>query len=352
MTHNFFEHQAKIQAKITEVLTEARSTFTQFPMDEAIFEHLLAVSTKGKQFRGCLLTSFYATVGEKKYLESAIILAAAVELYGTALLIHDDIMDRSETRRGEVSTFKYFENLAEEQKLKDPAHFGISTAISVGDMLFFLAESMLYDLEIPDELKLKLSKISAKELLALGLAQVEDLRMAVSSDTFDQDAILKMYAGKTGRYTGRWPLELAATLAEIDQDVVTKVCQVGEEIGVLFQLKDDELGVFGDERVTGKSSTSDISEGKKTLYYLLLQEKISETETEAIFGVIGNADATQQQIDQVKEAIQIHGIFDHVHQIMNEKKEKIESDITSLEITTEGKRLLNQVCQVVLHRSK
>jgi geranylgeranyl diphosphate synthase type I len=348
---SFFQHQQEIQAEIIAILEQYKKSSSSFALDELEFDHLLLVATKGKQFRGCLLVSLYESLGGKD-LSQAIKLAAAVELYGTALLIHDDIMDRSETRRGFPSTYKTFESLATKNNLSDPSQFGVSVGISLGDVLFFLAESTIYSLELPAEKIVTIIKLCSMELLLLGLAQIEDIRLSFSAESVSQEMILKMYAGKTGRYTGRWPMQLAATLAGLTDEMSEKLGEIGEKIGVLFQIKDDELGVFGDEKVMGKSASSDITEGKKTLYYLLLNDLPDEAKKQKLFSILGKTDATAEEIEFVKQAMIESGVRASVERVMTQQKNQILQSIAGLSIPSQSKELLQQVVVIVSERSK
>ncbi len=347
----FFDRQPEIQAEILAIIETYKKSSCIFDLDEAQFEHLKEISTKGKQFRGCLLVSLYETLNGK-HIKTAIRLAAAVELYGTALLIHDDIMDRSETRRGLPSTYKHFESQAKQTNLRDAAQFGLSVGISLGDVLFFMAESTIYSLDISTEVVLKLSRLCSHELLHLGLAQVEDMRMSFARGALSQDSILKMYAGKTGRYTGRWPMQLAAVLAGLDDETSEMLGTIGEKIGVLFQIKDDELGVFGDETVMGKSSTSDIKEGKRTLYYQFLETQLQGSSKNTAFSVFGNSSATSEQINGVKQIIIESGVKRQVDQMMIDQKQIILNMIADTNISSESKKLLQSVVKIVADRTK
>lgn len=348
---SLFQWQPKIQAEILAIIEANKKSSSSFALDEAQFDHLALVSTKGKQFRGCLLVALYDSLGGKN-IKTAVRLAAAVELYGTALLIHDDIMDRSETRRGMTTTFKSFELLAKENNLSDPQQFGLSVGISLGDALFFMAESSIYSLELPAEMILKLSGLCSHELLLLGLAQVEDMRLSFTSETVTQEMILQMYAGKTGRYTGRWPMQLAATLAGLDNDISEQLGNIGEKMGVLFQIKDDELGVFGDEQVMGKSATSDITEGKKTLYYLLLEKQLQGSDKKKTFSIFGKTSATLAELEIVKQMIIDSGAKRLVNQMMIDQKQIILDMIADTIIPSDSKRLLQSVVTIVSDRTK
>lgn len=346
--------QPLIQSEISSIIRDFSKTHAVFELDEAQLQYLETLSNSGKQFRGCVLAGFYSllqpdTTNEEKKVIAR--LAAAVELHGTAILIHDDIIDKSATRRGMETAHYFATGTAKKTRLVDAQHFGVGAAICMADVLFFLADKTVAELDLPADLKIKLAAINAEELALLGLAEIEDMRLSSSNEQFSKDDILKMFAGKTGRYTGRWPLHLAAVMAQLPSKLSTTVAAVGEKIGVLYQLKDDELGIFGDESITGKSTTSDIIEGKKTFYYWhLLQLPIKERTK--VFKVLGNPKATSKQLTWLKDFIQQQGIKEQVTEEMLFLKKEVVIEISDLDIAESSRQFLMDVVEFVVARDK
>ncbi|MEX0895548.1 MAG: polyprenyl synthetase family protein [Patescibacteria group bacterium] len=358
----FDEHSEKIRQRLVAILDETLDAWvaeSRFPIDHTLLPMLKSMSTKGKLFRGTLLVQSYqlltgtssADVKAQHTIESAYQTAAAVELYGTALLIHDDIMDRATERRGAATVDVQIADFSRENDLHEPAHVGQSTAICAGDFLFFVAQQMLSQLSISTEVAQRIQAVSAHELALLGLAQIEDLRQASLKTTPSQDQVLAMYAGKTGRYTGRWPLELAAVLAELDAKQQAQLGQIGEQLGVLYQLQDDYLGLFGDETVLGKSVTSDLTEGKKTLLYsaYFTSSDCDHAMLEKVFGI---ADASKHDITQVKKSMQSSGVVEQVRAIMSEMQQATQSHIEQLHHSAELQQFLKKVLTFIVQREK
>lgn len=344
--------QPRVQSRIEEILAAFFVSAQRHQLDPQKFDYLTRLSVKGKQFRGCLMLDFYASLGNASLIEQAIDVAVAIELYGTALLIHDDIMDRADQRRSMSTAHVFFADLAKKTNLTDPLQFGQGSAICLGDVLFFVADKSIAQSQLPAELRLKLITASANELALLGLAQVEDLRLSHTTTGVSKNDILAMYVGKTGRYTGRWPLELACILAGIDEETTSLVSSVGEKIGLLYQLRDDELGLFGDEAETGKSATSDITEGKKTLYYLYLEQTLKDKEKREVFSIIGKQSAQDDEIKLVKQVIEEHGIRTLVSDEISALRTEITSSIAILNIPTNAQAFLNHVLEFVVTRTK
>jgi len=360
----FTAQTERIRSQIVdEILAELErwQKLSRYPLDDQLITMLRNISVKGKLFRGCLLVQFYGlnapALSEEAAaarMRSAVILAAAVELYGTALLIHDDIMDRAVERRGVPTVDQQLLPVARQAGMREPEHFGTSSAICAGDFLFFVASGLVEKASVLAGLKadVSLSTLCARELALLGLAQIEDVRQAASTEHPSKDQIISMYEGKTGRYTGRWPLELAAVLAQLSSEQVAQIGAIGEKLGVLYQLKDDELGLVGDEAAIGKSASSDLREGKKTLYYWQALEILQGEELNIFSSVHGHIDASTQEIEQVKEMLQTSGVIATVSKHIAAAHEEVMTDIQMLDIPPEAKTFLTSVADFIVSRIK
>jgi geranylgeranyl diphosphate synthase type I len=347
--------QPLIQQEIIAIISEFTIQHARYALDKQQLAYLTEISIKGKQFRGCIVAGFYELLQSKltdKARKKVIRLAAAIEIHGTAILLHDDIIDKSSTRRGMKTVHQHMSDVARSAQLHEPNHFGMGAAICLADVLFFLADKTVAELDLPAEMKMRLAAINGEELALLGLAEIEDMRLSGSSEIFTRKEILSMFAGKTGRYTGRWPLHLACVLANTSSEKMTSILQVGEDIGVLYQLKDDELGIFGDEQITGKSTSSDLLEGKKTLYYLYLKEKLSESDKAQTFSIIGNPEASLEDIEKIKLLITTSGIKQIVESDIVEFRKKIDTSINSLDISINARQFLTAVTEFVVTRNK
>lgn len=345
--------QPLIQQEIEKIIDDFAREHVRFPLDQKQLSYLKEIAAKGKQFRGCLLAGFCDRVkplpeSQKKTVAR---LAAALELYGTAILIQDDIIDHSTTRRGIASVHAYMQGVAQRAELQPAQHFGVAAAICLANVLYFVADMVVTELDVPEETKAQLAVINSQELALVSLAEIEDVRLSSSASHFSKQDILHMFRGKTGGYTGKWPLALACIVAGIDQEVREKISEIGEQIGVLYQLKDDELGIFGKEEETGKSATADILEGKKTLYYWYLQQ-LPEAEKNKVFAVVGNLEASATEVDLIKQTIEQLGISKQVSAEMEELKETIQGKIIALPIPEKAQTFLSEVTDFVVTRNK
>lgn len=220
----------------------------------------------GKSIRGCLVVYIYSLFQEK-IPPYVLDVAASLEFFQSGLLIHDDIMDDDETRRGLPSMFIQYEALAKNDRAAQPRRFGISMAISAADLCYFAGYQLLKS--IPDTYLSRIISLVSGELSAVTIAQMQDVAGSHLRKRFSKDDILSLYRYKTSRYSFTLPMMLAAIIADTDASTLHRLEQLGETWGLLYQIRDDELAVSGDTGVTGKPVGSDKNNSKQTLASVL-----------------------------------------------------------------------------------
>jgi len=247
-----------------------------------LVERIRPFTTGGKMIRGGLvrlaLDQHSAGSGRGIGLpiakRDAVKAGAALELFHSAFLIHDDIMDDDPVRRGKPSIHVQYANLAAAAGLTDSPGFGRAAAICAGDVLIFFGLEVLASLESPSRVKSKILGLFGRELAAVGPAQIQDVYSGKINRAASREEIFCLYTYKTARYTYSLPLMTGALLAGAGPAALRDLEAIGVDLGLVFQIKDDELGQFGDPAATGKPVGSDVGEGKKTLYYLYLDETL------------------------------------------------------------------------------
>lgn len=199
--------------------------------------------------------------------------AAALELIQACALIHDDIIDRSETRRGRPSLHRSVQKLhADSGWSGDAAHFGVGSALLIGDLALAWADDLFCAALV--ELGWSAEAFGAWRSMRTEVlsGQLLDLRIAADESADPQTAaadatVVNRY--KTAAYTVERPLHLGAALGAAGPATIEALRRYGVAIGVAFQLRDDLLGVFGDPAVTGKPAGEDLIEGKRTVLLAL-----------------------------------------------------------------------------------
>ncbi len=349
-----FQDVPPIKEEILNILEELYQKEKRFPLDEQFYTLMKTYTTSGKVFRGCLIVRSYVALSGKEPTVEIYKIAAAVELCCSGLLIQDDIMDKDEKRRGLPTIHKTMESWAEERGYSDFEHFGKSITLCFYAVLFFVCFSVLNSVKLPARIRQKLLAISSAELPILGLAQAEDMRQASSPfSEISKADITAMQYGKTGRYTGRWPLEIGAALAGCSAVQIKKIGTIGDELGLLYQLRDDYLGVFGVSEATGKNALTDIREGKKTLYYYYATQLWKDTAYDKTLQFFGKKNATLDEVEQVKIALEKSGVAKIVQNEIADRMKALSSHIAeSTMLTQAAQNLLQDILGVFVSREK
>ena len=350
MLESFHEYKKQILEYLKDFLSEKKNHFQKVNfLGNRLIDQILDFSSKGKMIRGGLVFQASKMFGKEIDL-NVVRTSAALELLQSSLLIHDDIMDRDFYRRGEKTLFYQYKEMGDLKSFKESYHFGEAMGICVGDIGFFLTFEILSELTTPSSIKDKLLGFYAKESSYVGLAQMQDIYFSFSDDEIQENDILSLYLYKTARYTFSLPLASGAILAEESDFVITQLEKLGEVLGLIFQMKDDELGLFGDEKITGKPIGSDIQEGKKTLFYLYLFQ--NPENREQLRKIFGNPEIGSQEITLVREMIKKYGIQEKIKAKIEELEKQAVGYIQELPISVQKKSFLDELLKYNLKRTK
>ena len=220
----------------------------------------------GKLIRPRLLL---LAAGDRGPRQAVVAASVAVELLHAALLIHDDVIDGDHERRGVPTTASRAaaDGLARGLNQASAQRLGLTTAIVTGDALIVRAMASLARLDVSGDMRNRIADIVERAMLHAASGEYDDVAFAGSIP--DTETIDRILHGKTADYSFRAPLEIGAVLAERPGPVVDELGRIGLLMGIVYQLRDDVLGVFGDPVDTGKSSLSDIRAGAPTLLVAL-----------------------------------------------------------------------------------
>ncbi|WP_062295411.1 polyprenyl synthetase family protein [Demequina maris] len=273
-----------------------------------IADRLAASSEGGKAFRGRLLLAAFDGCGGSDR-EAALELAAALELFQTAALLHDDVLDGSDTRRGRPAAHKVFEAQHRDAGWHgDAAAYGRAGAILAGDVALVAAQrgATLAARRVGDVVADLFDEMAA--LVTAG--QHLDMRVAVSPvdalPGLERD-IRTIMRSKTASYTAEFPLALGAAAAGASAATVSSLREAGLPLGAAFQLRDDVLGLTGTPERTGKPVGDDLREGKRTLLVWHAVTAGDDAQRAAVLGVLGRADASADEIRAAIDAITASG---------------------------------------------
>jgi len=241
---------SKVRKNVDKKLASFLASKEQTDLMRSIQE---TISSGGKRIRPTLLYAAY-TGGGGTDVPLIFSVGAAIELFHTFALIHDDILDNSSTRRGKPTIYK---------------KAGLSSALLAGDLAILFANELFYSaINGMSEAQ----RVSHQwQLLQEEVIKGEYLDMSLThSSSVTESNIMEMMEYKTARYSFIRPLLIGSLLAGGSLQIQQSLADFGKNIGIAFQIQDDILGIFGNETITGKSVDSDILEGKMTLLMVRL----------------------------------------------------------------------------------
>lgn len=314
------------------------------------FTRVEAYVQNGKMVRGGLVMLAAGMFG-KRAGKDAVKVAAAVELIHAAFLIQDDVMDRDLLRRGKKTIHAQYTDIGQGKSCTDSLHFGEGMAVCVSDLVFFAAFDLLAS--VKDKMVAqKLIQYYAKEFSNVALGQMQDVYFGCSPAIPQKKDVFSIYKYKTARYTFSLPLAAGALLGGASKRIIETLETLGEDLGIIFQIKDDELGLFGDEKKIGKPVGSDIKEGKKTLFYLALLDVVTPTEREKLSHIFGNPGITEGDVQYVRGLIETHEIRKEVLGEVNRYYNRAKKKIDTLPVETKYRALLQDLLEFNLMRTK
>jgi len=351
---DWFGQKKPMIARELRLLLQARKAdFTGVnPWGPDASARLEGFASRGKMVRGGLLLLGYEMFARRSAPLAVRRAAAAIEIIHSSLLIHDDIMDNDRLRRGGRTVFAQYERLGRDRRAADPAHFGLSMGVCAGDVGYFIAWDILSRLALDPALKASLLGLVSRELAYVGLAQMQDVAFGSFPRTPTRREVVALYLYKTARYTFSLPLAAGALLAGAGKPAARKLESLGERLGIIFQVRDDDLGMFGTEKETGKPVGSDIREGKKTLLYLELFRRARGAEKRRLETLFGKPDLRPAEAAHVREAIEKLGARDTLSGMLDGLAGEAERIIDSLPVSRHHAAVLRDISARSLRRAK
>lgn len=286
-------------------------------------------------------------------------LASALEIFHAAALVHDDIMDNSDTRRGEPAAHRWFETRHRENQFAgDSTHYGQSTALLVGDLLLAWSDEMLTravrSVESPEARTLtrrEYTRMRSEVTLGQYLDIHEEAGWRHTPQTSRFDRAMRVITYKSAKYSMEAPLRLGASMANASSHQLDQLSAFGLPLGIAFQLRDDVLGVFGDPSVTGKPSGDDLREGKRTVLIALAEEKMPAGARSVLGDLLGDRELSEEQITVMQSTLVDSGAVDRVERIISESVDRSLAALERADITPEARTELARLAQVVTKRS-
>jgi len=291
-------------------------------------------------------------------LDRVVALATGLELFHAAALVHDDIIDNSVTRRGVTSAHRQFEKHHRDGGFAGSAtDYGTSSAILLGDLLLAWADDQFFGATVGvtaevaaryrEELRVMRSDVTAGQFL--------DNHDSVAWRTIaNADAVKRaqrVVTYKSAKYSVEEPLVLGALIGGSDDVLVANLRRFALPLGFAFQLRDDMLGVFGDEATTGKPAGDDLREGKRTVMLAFARQN-ADTSTLAVFDeLIGDPLLDADQISVLRATLHSTGAVDKTEQLIAQSRDESLSALAELGVDASVERELHSLVDAITVRN-
>lgn len=248
--------------------------------------------------------------------------AGSLELLHAAALIHDDVIDHSDTRRGNPSLHRQFESLHSAAKYHgDGGSFGIAASIVIGDICLALSEELFENALSRLDHSVAARSLRRQLRRDVMVGQYLDILAEVIplDDPRISDRAWEVLSYKAAKYSVEQPLLLGAALAGADEGLLAEISRLGFPLGQAFQLRDDILGICGDPAATGKPAGDDIREGKRTVLIAESIANLSTAETEVLASRLGRADLSDAEVGECVALLRDSGGIDAVEAYIDER---------------------------------
>ena len=306
----------------------------------------------GKRFRAILvLAGYYLATGRNP--RPALAAAAAMEHFQSWMLIHDDIIDHAEERRGGPSVHRELAEAHRRERLEGSSEeYGVGVGITLGDLEEpFTVEAILATRAPPAARLAALAEYSRMTRLT-AFGQLLDIRSgALDPGVVREEDVLAVHRYKSAVYTVVSPLKIGALLGGSAPARLRDLETFGTNIGIAFQLRDDVLGAGFDAEESGKSA-NDLVEGKRTLLVVKAWQLGTEADRARLARVLGNAQAIPEDVERARNVIRDTGSLDYSERRIDElSRIALRCVDRSRSIPARGKPLLREVAERLVRRN-
>ena len=353
--HDLASLRSAIESELSKFLTAENQNLIEVdlelkPVAEALGQYTLG---GGKRIRP--IFALVGFLGAGGIIESSVFRAAAsLELLQACALIHDDLIDGSDNRRGNPSIHKLFENYhLKNNSSGNSENFGKAAAVLLGDLALVWSDKCIHESGISTSAQLAVNPIHDAMRVEIMAGQYLDVLEQTLSSTSIERA-LKIARYKSGKYTIERPLHFGAALAMPNKlEIFLSIySEYGLPLGEAFQMRDDLLGVFGDPSETGKPAGDDLREGKRTALIAYAYERSEKSARNLLDNLLGKADLKPEEVDKLRQVISESGAKIHVEDLIEKLAEAALDAINRDEIDNSAKPLLVELVSIATKRSK
>lgn len=321
----YLDEKLKDAAKISKTSEE------KLGISEQMINNYKTFVSGGKKIRGSLIFFGY-DLAHGSTNKDILFASISIEIIHGALLMHDDIMDEDQIRRGMPTIHKRYEDFHQKNFAKGKAsHYGISMGIDLGDDGIFMGMEVLASANLPEKNKNQAMIALSRLLEQTSYGQAMDVSYELLPKATEKD-VVRIHTYKTAFYTIGGPLAIGATLAGASAGVLSAVAKYGQAVGVAFQLRDDELGLYSTEEKLGKPIGSDIREDKNTVLRIKAIELTKRNDRNFLLQAYGNSQLQYNDIKRVQSITKDSGALAYSQKLSRrlvEKGKRVIPKITS-----------------------
>jgi len=322
-------------------------------------EPLVAAITElvkgGKRLRALLAWWGWRGAGGDAHDPRIIDAGVALELFQAAALIHDDILDRSDTRRGKPAVHKNFQKLHQNNGwAQDSSHFGVSAGILAGDLALGLSEEIFST--TADATAFAAPARDAFHAMRFEVMTGQYLDILAEADIPDEPTDALSHARtvlryKSANYSAVWPFELGGLLAGADETTLSSYRDFSQPLGMAFQLGDDLLGVFGDPALTGKPSGDDLIEGKRTELIAHALYRLDPEDANVLNNFLKQPSTSQYTVEEIQQLIASSGAHSVVESEIQRLWDETSQALEHLPVISPVKAGLSELVSQLLERT-
>jgi len=357
---------------LVEAISQRLDSFASGRRDEArelgpeavdFTEHAIAALGGGKRLRGRFCWWGWRGVaasdaGSGPDGDAVVGVCAALEVFQAAALVHDDLIDNSDTRRGRPSAHRALESGHRDAGWSgDAAAYGRAGSVLLGDLLVAWSDDLL------EESLARLSDPAAAAVARGEYARMrrdvtvgqfldiaEESAWSTAPDDAHAERALRVASYKSARYSVQQPLVIGAALAGADAAQREALRAFGHPLGMAFQLRDDVLGVFGEPAETGKPAGDDLREGKRTALVAFARAAASAADRARIDALLGDPALSDDDVAAVRGAIQSSGALDRVEQLIADFAAEADAALAAAPLDPEAAGELRRLARAATHR--
>lgn len=300
----------------------------------------------------------HAAIDGRASLDEVISAAAALEIFHAAALVHDDIIDNSDTRRGAPSAHRRFESLHREGDWAGQgAEYGRAAATLLGDLLLGWSDELLDDAldacsrPIARSARVEFNRMRTEVTAGQYLDILEERAWRAHNEDSQLSRAQQVLIYKSAKYSIESPLALGGLLAGGTPAQLASLRSFGLPLGVAFQLRDDLLGVFGDAAVTGKPSGDDLREGKRTVLVALTRQAIPASARRIMDELLGDQELDEAQVSSLQATIRDSGAVDQIEAMIESNVERAIEALDAAPLSPVAATQLRELADAVTRRN-